>query len=60
MAKSAIVKKISVTADGILNIEDGSISLEITDGEVVSLEELLSDFNGMPIKLSMNYSEDYE
>ena len=60
MAKAAITKKISLNAEGILNLDDNNMSLEITDGEIVNLCDLLSDFNGQPIKFSVNYSEDYE
>ena len=60
MAKAAITKKISLAAEGILNLDNENISLEITDGEIVDLCDLLSDFNGQPIKFSVNYSEDYE
>ena len=60
MAKAAITKKISLTAEGILNVDEDGIHLEIPDGEVVNFYDLLSDFNGQPIKFSVNYSEDYE
>lgn len=61
MAKAAIVKKISLSASGILNITDNSVELENTDtGECIPFAELLSDFNNRVIKLSINYDEDYE
>ena len=60
MAKAAITKKISVNAEGILNLDEDKMSLEITDGEIIDLCELLADFNGQPIKFSVNYIEDYE
>lgn len=60
MAKAAITKKTSLTAEGVLSLDEDAINLEIQDGEVVNLRTLLSDFDGLPIKFSMNYSEDYE
>lgn len=60
MAKAAITKKTSLTAEGILNVDEDGIHLEIQDGETVSFYDLLSDFNGQSIKFSVNYSEDYE
>lgn len=59
MAKAAITKKISVTADGVLNLDDNSIKLE-TSGGLIDLYTLLTDFDGQPIKFSVNYSEEYE
>ncbi len=60
MAKAAITKKTSLTAEGILNVDEDGIYLEIQDGEAVNFYDLLSDFNGQAIKFSVNYSEDYE
>ena len=61
MAKAAITKKFALNADGILNIEDGVVSIENADtGELIDLSELLSDFADRSVKLSVNYSEDYE
>lgn len=59
MAKAAITKKISVTADGVLNLDDNSIKLETSSGQI-DLCTLLADFDGQPIKFSVNYSEEYE
>lgn len=61
MAKAAITKKFSLNTDGILNIEDNVVSIENPDtGELIDLCILLSDFADRSIKLSVNYSEDYE
>ena len=60
MAKAAVTKKISLTAEGILNLDEGDIVLETKDGTNVNLYDLLYDFNGQPIKFSVNYIEDYE
>lgn len=60
MAKAAVTKKYSLNADGILDIKDGVVSIEIQDsGEIIDLATLLSDFADRSIKLSVNYSEDY-
>lgn len=61
MAKAAITKKYALNADGILSIENNVIGIENPDtGEIIDLRTLLSDFANRSIKLSVNYSEDYE
>ena len=61
MAKAAITKKYALNADGILSIEDTVIGIENPDsGEIIDLRDLLSEFANRSIKLSINYSEDYE
>lgn len=61
MAKAAIVKKFSLSANGILDINDGIVSIENVDtGEMISLSELLADFADRTVSLSVNYNEDYE
>jgi Ethanolamine utilization protein EutJ (predicted chaperonin) len=59
MAKAAVTKKISVTAEGVLNLDEHEVKLEIDSG-TVDLCALLADFDGQPIKISVNYIEDYE
>lgn len=61
MAKAAIVKKFSLSANGILDINDGIVSIENVDtGELINLSELLADFADKTVSLSVNYNEDYE
>ena len=61
MAKAAIVKKYSISASGILSIEDNGVFIENTEtGESIDLKVLLSDFAEKSVKLSVNYDEDYE
>ena len=61
MAKAAITKKYSLSANGILSIEDEIIGIENTEtGEFIELKVLLSDFADKAVKLSVNYDEDYE
>ena len=61
MAKASITRKYSLNANGILSIADNVVALENPDtGELIKLEELLSDFANRTIKLSVNYDEDYE
>ena len=61
MAKASITRKYSLNANGILSITDNVVALENPDtGELIKLEELLSDFANRTIKLSVNYDEDYE
>ena len=61
MAKASITKKYALSADGILSIEGNVIGIENPDsGEIIDLCDLLSEFANRSIKLSINYSEDYE
>lgn len=61
MAKAAVTKKYSLNANGILNIEDGVVSIEVQDtGELINLADLFEDFADKTVKLSVNYDEDYE
>ena len=61
MAKAAIVKKFSLNADGILSIDENGVGIEnVETGELIDLRTLLADFANRSIKLSVNYSEDYE
>jgi hypothetical protein len=61
MAKAAITKKYSLSANGILVISDECVGIENTDtGELIELKDLLSDFADKSVKLSVNYDEDYE
>ena len=60
---ASIVKKYSLQAKGILAIDedDNCIGIENVDtGEFIHLDKLLSDFMDKPVKLSVNYDEDYE
>ena len=61
MAKAAITKKYSLSAQGILSINDDGVALENPDtGELIDLVDLLGDFADKSVKLSINYDEDYE
>lgn len=56
-----ITKKYSLSAKGILAIENDTIGIENTDtGEIFNLQDLLVDFKDKYIKFSVNYDEDYE
>ena len=60
MAKASITKKYTISASGILFIEDGVVGIESPEtGEVVELKHLLDDFNEKSIRLSVTYDEDY-
>lgn len=61
MAKAAITKKYSLSASGILGIDGQAIGIENTEtGEFIELQTLLSDFADKPVKLKVDYDEDYE
>lgn len=57
---AAIMRKYSLNAKGILDINDEGIFIENGDtGELIDLKELLKEFSDRPIKLSVNYDEEY-
>ena len=61
MAKAAITQKMSLNANGILEIGDGQIGIENPDtGEIFMLDKLLADFADKSVKLSVTYDFDYE
>ena len=61
MAKAAITKKMSLSANGILVIDDDCIGIENTEtGELIELNRLLVDFADKSVKLSVTYDYDYE
>lgn len=61
MAKAAITRKTSLSAKGVLGIEDAQLVIENPDtGELIDIRDLLRDFVDHPVSLSVNYDEDYE
>jgi hypothetical protein len=55
-----ITKKYSINAKGILSIDDDTIGIEDVDtGEFIAFADLLVDFDGRSIKMSINYDEEY-
>ena len=60
MAKSAITKKNSIGIKGILNIDvdENKVVVETEDGEVFELANLLKDFNGSNVTISVGESID--
>ena len=61
MAKASITKKMSLSATGILVIDDECVGIENTEtGELIDLKKLLSDFADKSVKLSVTYDYDYE
>lgn len=61
MAKAAITKKMSLSATGILVIDDACVGIENPDnGELIELNKLLADFADKSVKLSVTYDYDYE
>ena len=61
MAKASIIKKYTLSANGILDItDDGVVCIENADtGELIELKTLLKDFVNRSVKLSVVYDEDY-
>lgn len=57
MAKASIMKKFSLSANGILAVnDDGYICIENADtGELIDLRDLLMDFADKSVKLSVSY-----
>ena len=61
MAKASIIKKYSLSASGILEVNEEGVFIENTDtGELIDLKTLLSDFKDKTVKLSINYDEGYD
>lgn len=61
MAKASITKKFSLSANGILSIEEDGVFIENADtGEMIDLKDLFEDFADKSVKLSINFDEDYE
>ena len=61
MAKASITQKLSLSANGILAIDEDSVGIENVDtGELIDLKELLIEFKDKDIKLSVTYDFDYE
>lgn len=61
MAKAAITKKFSLSANGILSIDENGVFIENSDtGEMIDLKDLFEDFADKSVKLSINFDEDYE
>lgn len=58
MSKASVTTKQSLTAKGILNLSGNDILLEIEDGEAISLEDLLKDFDGKSITVAVSYGEE--
>nr|DAJ47969.1 MAG TPA: YonK protein [Caudoviricetes sp.] len=57
MAK--ITKKNVLSIQGIANIENGKITFSVEDIEgEIALAELMSDFNGQEVKLSVNQTDE--
>jgi hypothetical protein len=61
MAKASITKKFSLSANGVLSIDEDCVSIENPDtGEMIDLKDLFEDFADKSVKLSINFDEDYE
>lgn len=60
MAKQGVNKKYAVAANGILNIENGILTISVEDVGDFRLDVLLRDFNGYPIKFTATYDEEQE
>ena len=57
MAK--MTKKNVLSIQGIANIENGKIAFSVEDIEgEIALAELMSDFNGQEVKLSVNQTDE--
>lgn len=60
MVKASITKQFSLSANGILAIDDNGIGLENADtGELIDLRDLLSEFADRSVKLSVTYDDNY-
>lgn len=60
MAKAAITQKLSLNANGILDINDVGVFIENEDtGELIDFKDLLSEFADKSVKVSVTYDYDY-
>ena len=58
---SNVKKKYNVNIKGILNVNsDGRIIMSIEDMGDMPLDEILEDFDGRDVKITLSYEEDYE
>ena len=55
-----VTKSMKVAANGILNIEDEDIFIEVEDKGVFSLKKLLSSFDGLNVKISCTYDKEQD
>lgn len=57
---AAIMRKYSLTAKGIIGIDENGIFIENPDdGTMIYFEELFRDFDNKPVKISVGYDEEY-
>ena len=60
MAKAAITQKLSLNANGILDINEAGVFIENEDtGELIDFKDLLSEFADKSVKVSVTYDYDY-
>lgn len=58
--KSSITQKLSLSANGILEINDAGVFIENEEtGELIDFKDLLSEFADKTVKLSVTYDYDY-
>ena len=55
-----VTKSMKVAANGILDIEENDIFIEVEDKGVFSLKKLLSPFNGLGVKISCTYDKEQD
>lgn len=55
-----ITKNYKVSAQGTLYVDGDAITISIEDKGDFNLAQLLSDFDGKAVKLSVAYDEDYD
>lgn len=53
MAKANIVEKKTISIKGILNIDENVIVIETEDGDIYPLVDVLKNFNGADVSMSV-------
>lgn len=53
MAKANIVEKKTISIKGILNIDESVIVIETEDGDIYPLADVLKNFNGADVSMSV-------
>lgn len=58
MAKSKITESHSISAEGVLNVSDGIIALEVEDIGIKRLADLVNDLDGKLVKVGFKLVEE--
>jgi ABC-type hemin transport system substrate-binding protein len=60
MAKSKITEKRSLSVEGVLNIDEDIVLMEVEEIGTRQLSKLFNDFDGQLVKINISLSSDIE